>query len=64
LENDDPVSRLLSKYSGSVEPDEPDFQEGEKTKYGRLILPDESCGMGPMFIARFRKSLTEGNETS
>ena len=55
-ENDGPVSRLLSKYTGKIELDEPDFSEGEKTEYGRLILPDASAGMGPMYVARFRKS--------
>ena len=54
-ENDGPALRLLEKYSGKIELDEPDFNEGEKTKYGRLILPDTSGGMGPMYIARFRK---------
>ena len=54
-ENDGPVSRLFSKYKGSVELDEADFKEGEKTEYGRLILPDTSGGMGPMYVARFRK---------
>jgi len=56
-ENDGPVSRLLSKYAGEIELDEPDFPEGEQTKYGRLILPDTSGGMGPMFVARFRKRM-------
>jgi 16S rRNA (cytosine1407-C5)-methyltransferase len=60
LENDDPVSRLLEKYSGDIELDEPDFSEGEKTKYGRLILPDVSDGMGPMYVARFRKLRNNG----
>jgi len=54
-ENDGPVLRLLSKYSAKVELDEPEFPEGEKTEYGRLILPDASGGMGPMYVARFRK---------
>jgi len=54
-ENDGPVYRLMEKYSATVELDEPDFSEGEKTKYGRLILPDVSDGMGPMYVARFRK---------
>ncbi|MCL2320256.1 MAG: 16S rRNA methyltransferase, partial [Treponema sp.] len=54
-ENDGPVSRLLSKYSDAIELDDPDFPEGEKTSYGRLILPDTSNGMGPMYVARFRK---------
>jgi len=57
-ENDGPVSRLLEKYAAAVELDEPDFAEGEKTKYGRLILPDTSNGMGPMYVARFRKRQT------
>ena len=56
-ENDMPVSRLLEKYAGKIELDEPDFTEGEKTKYGRLILPDAANGMGPMYVARFRKAL-------
>jgi 16S rRNA (cytosine1407-C5)-methyltransferase len=55
-ENDAPVSRLLEKYGAEIELDEPDFDSGEKTKYGRLILPDATEGMGPMYIARFRKS--------
>jgi len=58
IENDGPVSRLLGKYAGAIELDEPDFTEGEKTKYGRLILPDASDCMGPMYVARFRKKQT------
>ena len=54
-ENDGPVSRLLEKYAGKIELDEPDFAEGEKTAYGKLILPDMSNGMGPMYVGRFRK---------
>jgi 16S rRNA (cytosine1407-C5)-methyltransferase len=54
-ENDGVVSRLLKKYLNEVLPDEPDFPEGEKTALGRLILPDESGGMGPLYVARFRK---------
>lgn len=56
-ENDGPASRLMSKYKGKIELDEPDFPEGEKTVYGRLILPDVAGGMGPMYISRFRKPL-------
>jgi len=57
-ENDCPVSRLLEKYAGEIELDElteTEFTPGEKTKYGKLILPDVSDGMGPMYVARFRK---------
>ena len=54
-ENDGPVFRLLSKYAEKIKLDEPDFSEGEKTEYGRIILPDLSGGSGPMYVARFRK---------
>ena len=54
-ENDGPVSRLLEKYSGEIEQDFPDFPEGEKTAHGKIILPDLAGGMGPMYVARFRK---------
>ncbi|MDR1804420.1 MAG: 16S rRNA methyltransferase [Treponema sp.] len=57
-ENDGPVSKLLEKYASAIELDEPDFTLGEKTKYGRLILPDESDGMGPMYVARVKKILS------
>ena len=55
IENDGPVSRLLEKYSGEIALDEPDFALGEKTEYGRLILPDAENGSGPMYVARLRK---------
>ena len=57
-ENDGPVSRLLEKYAGNIEINEPGFALGEKTKYGRLIMPDESDGMGPMYVARFEKKIS------
>jgi 16S rRNA (cytosine1407-C5)-methyltransferase len=54
-ENDGVVSRLLKKYKDEVLIDKPDFQEGENTAFGRIILPDVSGGMGPMYVARFKK---------
>jgi 16S rRNA (cytosine1407-C5)-methyltransferase len=54
-ENDAVVSRLFSKYGEEVVRDEPEFTEGEKTKYGRLMLPDACRGMGPMYVAVFLK---------
>jgi 16S rRNA (cytosine1407-C5)-methyltransferase len=54
-ENDGVVSRLMKKYKDEVTLDAPEFKEGEKTAFGRLILPDETGGMGPMYIARVRK---------
>jgi len=59
VENDGPVYRLLRKYPDSVELDEVDFTLGEQTRYGRLILPDEHGGMGPMYVARLRKCKQE-----
>jgi 16S rRNA (cytosine1407-C5)-methyltransferase len=70
-ENDHVAGRLLEKYgtaargggardSGGVPGiallDPPGFPEGEATRYGRIILPDLSGGMGPMYVARFRKA--------
>ncbi|MDR2759197.1 MAG: 16S rRNA methyltransferase [Spirochaetaceae bacterium] len=54
-ENDGVVSRLLKKYGEGLTPDEVDFDEGEKTQFGRILLPDLAGGMGPMYVARFRK---------
>lgn len=54
-ENDGTAGRLVKKYGEAVEPDPPDFPEGEATEWGRIILPDSCGGMGPMYVARFRK---------
>jgi 16S rRNA (cytosine1407-C5)-methyltransferase len=55
-ENDAVAGRLVKKYGREITIDEPDFSEGEKTILGRIILPDNSGGMGPMYVARFRKA--------
>ncbi|MDR0388298.1 MAG: 16S rRNA methyltransferase [Treponema sp.] len=60
-ENDGVVSRLREKYGNALIPDAPDFPEGEKTAHGRRILPDTADGMGPMYVARFRKAVSPGN---
>ena len=56
-ENDGVIARLYSKYSDQVEQPEPGEADeaGEKTLHGRIILPDSSGGMGPMYAARVRK---------
>jgi 16S rRNA (cytosine1407-C5)-methyltransferase len=61
-ENDGVAGRLLEKYGAGDAPkgdtvrlDPPDFSEGEAARYGRIILPDRCGGMGPMYVARFRK---------
>jgi 16S rRNA (cytosine1407-C5)-methyltransferase len=58
-ENDAVVSRLLEKYGAEALTEEPAFSEGEPTQHGRLILPDRSGGMGPMYVARLRKAAAE-----
>ncbi|MDR0525145.1 MAG: 16S rRNA methyltransferase [Spirochaetaceae bacterium] len=55
-ENDGVSSRLLEKYGDQVLLDKLDFPEGEATRFGRLILPDTSAGLGPRYVARFRRS--------
>jgi 16S rRNA (cytosine1407-C5)-methyltransferase len=54
-ENDAVVQRLTAKYGEELILDVPDFTGGEKTKYGRIILPDRAQGMGPLYVARFGK---------
>jgi 16S rRNA (cytosine1407-C5)-methyltransferase len=56
IENDGVVRRLFEKYGDKVSLDPPDFTEGEKTEFGRIILPDVSGGLGPMYVARVRKA--------
>ena len=54
-ENDYVIERLFEKYKNCIGRDEPEFSEGEKTKYGRIILPDGCGGAGPMYVARLKK---------
>lgn len=54
-ENDNVAARLLQKYKDHVLIDYPEFTEGEKTKFGRIILPDQCGGTGPMYVAKFKK---------
>lgn len=55
-ENDGVARRLLEKYGDAAGLDPPDFAGGEKTEFGRIMLPDKD-GAGPMYVARFRKAL-------
>ena len=54
IENDGVIQKLFKKYKDQAEPDPPDFSEGEKTEYGKIILPDKD-GFGPMYVARIKK---------
>lgn len=55
-ENDGVVSRLIKKYPEALRLDPPVWAEGEASRFGRLILPDENPGMGPMYVARIWKN--------
>ncbi|MDR0601543.1 MAG: 16S rRNA methyltransferase [Treponema sp.] len=55
-ENDGVAGRLPEKYGAEVIAGSPGFEEGEKTLYGRIMLPDREGGLGPLYVARFRKS--------
>jgi 16S rRNA (cytosine1407-C5)-methyltransferase len=46
-----------SAAEGAAVLDRPDFAEGEAAEYGRIILPDRTGGMGPMYVARFGKKV-------
>jgi len=56
-ENDDVVEKVLSKRGSLASLKELDFCIGERTKFGWIILPDHpsSLGLGPMYIAAFRR---------
>ncbi|MDR2501522.1 MAG: 16S rRNA methyltransferase [Treponema sp.] len=54
-ENDGVAARLERKYGAALMAEEPAFHEGEKTRYGRILLPDAGGGIGPIYAARFRK---------
>lgn len=58
-ENDDVAERLLAKYKDAVALDAPEFSEGEPTKYGKILLPDNG-NTGPLYVARFRKFFCNG----
>jgi 16S rRNA (cytosine1407-C5)-methyltransferase len=57
-ENDGVVERLLDKYRSAAVLDEVSFSQGEKTRRGRIILPDAWEGMGPIYVARIAKTGT------
>ena len=56
LENDSVAERLFKKYQTQVLLDPVDLAIGENTQFGKIILPDQWDGMGPMYVARFIKT--------
>lgn len=54
VENDGVIERILKKRSGTVEIENTDFLIGEKTLWGKHILPDVQ-GTGPIFYTKLKK---------
>ncbi len=56
FENDNVIEKLLNKKSERVELDLPEFSDLkiEQTKYGYILLPDQS-NAGPIFFSRLKK---------
>lgn len=54
-ENDDVIERLLKKKEGEVEVIQQEFEIGEKTSHGWIILPDKS-GYGPIYFSTLKKT--------
>ncbi len=55
-ENDGIIARLDAKHGGRLRFDAPECEEGERTAYGVLVLPDRSGGAGPMYVCRVFKT--------
>jgi len=59
-ENDLVIGRLLKKYHGvCIEETGRSDSLGEKTVYGRHVLPDTASGAGPLYYALVRKDELE-----
>ncbi len=54
-ENSSVIERLLSRHENDVEEIDFDLPYSEKLSYGRIILPDTSDGLGPMYACLLRK---------
>lgn len=54
-ENEGVIAKLLTRHSSEVDIIDTKCDYGEKRKYGTLILPDRSNGIGPMYFCLIRK---------
>lgn len=54
-ENEEVIEKLFKRHEEEVEEIEVDIALSEKRKHGRIILPDTSNGLGPMYLALLRK---------
>lgn len=54
-ENEEVIAKLFKRHEIEVDEIEVDIPLSEKRKHGRIILPDTSEGLGPMYLALLRK---------
>lgn len=57
-ENDGVIAKLLKKRKDQFEVISEGNPPGEKTEYGRLILPDFYPGMGPIYYCKIKRQST------
>lgn len=54
-EDEGVITRLLERREGQVEEIQLKSERGEEREHGRIILPDNSDGLGPIYYALLRK---------
>ena len=55
-ENDEVIAKLVKRHGSECQLLLPDSTIGEATEYGRIILPDQADGMGPIYYASVTKA--------
>ena len=55
-EDENVIERLFSRHDGEVEDVDIALEHSEKLSRGRIILPDTSGGLGPMYACLIRKT--------
>ena len=61
-ENENNIAKLLSRHSDEVDIVDISVENSEKRKYGSIILPDSSGGLGPMYFCLLQKRSKHGEE--
>ena len=54
-EDEEIVARFMKKHPGEAEEIGITLSDGERRKYGMIVLPDRSGGKGPMYAVKLRK---------
>lgn len=61
-ENEDVIAKLVERHKEEVEILTPFVENGERQRYGSLILPDTASGLGPMYSCLIRKRMKDGEK--